>query len=445
MNDTITRPLIPILQEVIPTIYDNTMTYYELLNKVVYILNETVKEVDKYTSQDITVYVDAALQKMIDDGTFDKIISDNLKATQVEDDLNAYIASNNDALAGLTASTNEAISSLKLYRLKGRNLVCFGDSWIAAHNVYANAVYPEIIAADYGMQLLNYAVSGATYSDYNPDKKVLHVITQLEKAIDEMSEEDKNKTSLVIVNCGANDMKHLSANTSTQFRNGVLNFYNKLKGVYPNARICVVLDHWYSGKDYHYLQYSQLLADALKGYKINALYLDSFFNEFCCQTSAYYNSDYMHPNTQGHLAIAALVKSRLMGANWNSKRVGFGVFNVYKTQHPTLKTSTTHFLMDHGMITLPSLTFTCDEDLTGDFGIMTLVEPENDIKANWNILPEGIASGEVTAPDSLKHLGTWYINRNGICRVDLGSNTARTFQLCAIHYPVAGKTAVNPD
>ena len=77
------------VQNVLPQVYDDSLSYYELLSKVVSYLNETIGEVNKlgesfvqlenwvkdyFDSQDFGQMIEDTLDQMVEDGTFDQYI-----------------------------------------------------------------------------------------------------------------------------------------------------------------------------------------------------------------------------------------------------------------------------------------------------------------------------------------------------------------------------------
>lgn len=63
------------IQKTLPQVYDDSLSYYELLGKVVAKLNEVIEKNNEYFSQDFTEFVDTLLTKWKDDGTLDTIIN----------------------------------------------------------------------------------------------------------------------------------------------------------------------------------------------------------------------------------------------------------------------------------------------------------------------------------------------------------------------------------
>jgi parallel beta helix pectate lyase-like protein len=62
------------VQQTIPMVYDDSLSFYELLNKVVIKLNEVIDQSNDYFSKDITEVVEQIMIEWKDDGTLEEII-----------------------------------------------------------------------------------------------------------------------------------------------------------------------------------------------------------------------------------------------------------------------------------------------------------------------------------------------------------------------------------
>lgn len=72
------------VQKVLPMVYDDSLSYYELLNKVVMKLNEVIDESNKYFEQDLKSFVASVLLDWYKDGTLATIINDEVFAEMTE-------------------------------------------------------------------------------------------------------------------------------------------------------------------------------------------------------------------------------------------------------------------------------------------------------------------------------------------------------------------------
>lgn len=109
------RPFRYWCQKVLPLVYDDSLGYYELLNKVVDYINnittdvaslgESYQRLEEYVNSHldteyIKALVDDELDKMVEDGTFDEIVETALdsKFDAYADEINAIIDEQNDAI-----------------------------------------------------------------------------------------------------------------------------------------------------------------------------------------------------------------------------------------------------------------------------------------------------------------------------------------------------------
>lgn len=109
------RPFRYWCQQVLPLVYDDSLGYYELLNKVVDYINNMTKDVaslgesyqklEEYVNshldtQYIKTLVDDELDKMVEDGTFDEIVQSALdsKFNAYAETINGIIAEQNNTI-----------------------------------------------------------------------------------------------------------------------------------------------------------------------------------------------------------------------------------------------------------------------------------------------------------------------------------------------------------
>ena len=63
------------VQKVFPSVYDDSLSYYELLSKVIAKLNELIEQSNEYFSQDLKTYLKEILQEMKDGGDFSDLVA----------------------------------------------------------------------------------------------------------------------------------------------------------------------------------------------------------------------------------------------------------------------------------------------------------------------------------------------------------------------------------
>jgi hypothetical protein len=126
------------VHNVLPTVYDESLSFMELLNKVMLKLNETIGEVNVYFGENIEVHVEAIMEEWKTDGTLDAIINDGL---------DERITANATNITGLETrvTTNEA-DILALQNNSGVSDLANKHEWILKGRVSIL----EYGAVDYG-------------------------------------------------------------------------------------------------------------------------------------------------------------------------------------------------------------------------------------------------------------------------------------------------------
>ena len=71
------------LQQVIPTVYDDSLSYYELVTKVIYKLNEVIDASDLYFAEDIAVIISTMLTDWEASGRLAEIINETLMSEKL--------------------------------------------------------------------------------------------------------------------------------------------------------------------------------------------------------------------------------------------------------------------------------------------------------------------------------------------------------------------------
>lgn len=66
------------IQQVLPTVYDDSLSFYELVNKVVQKLNEVIAQSNEYFSQDISVHVEKIITQWEESGKLHEIINQEI-------------------------------------------------------------------------------------------------------------------------------------------------------------------------------------------------------------------------------------------------------------------------------------------------------------------------------------------------------------------------------
>jgi hypothetical protein len=99
------------VQKIIPIVYDDTLSLYEVTQKVIEKLNETIGAVNEYFGQDISYWIEQILIKWKDEGTLDTIINQtifndlNTKIDTAQTDIAAIQTDQTEQNANIAANT----------------------------------------------------------------------------------------------------------------------------------------------------------------------------------------------------------------------------------------------------------------------------------------------------------------------------------------------------
>ena len=268
--------------KVLPLVYDDSLSYYELLNKVVLYLNHTMEDVnnlskivsDFINSGIVEEEVAAKLDEMVEDGTMDEIINQEL-----------------------FSELNQRIDNLE-----HKKILVFGDSYCTVGGSDDKTIvdYCRTYLGLDSSEMINHSVSGFGYwggvgkwSDL-----VLTVATG-------MTEDAKNAVSDVIFIGGRNDAQLYAQGSRTiadllTARNAA---FENSKTSFPNAKIHSA----FIGRNTNggwFNEFSEVLSKVYKDVQDNgADYYSGIENVFTLRKLAN-ESDNNHPNDDGQKAIA---------------------------------------------------------------------------------------------------------------------------------------------
>lgn len=153
------------VQKILPLVYDDTLSYYELLNKVVVKLNEVIG-VTNDVAQTIETDVSSILNEWLDNGTFDDIINEN-----IFNELNEQITELDGEIDSVNTRVTNVSNSINPFLLKDKKCVFLGDSLTwgdvgdSSHS-QASKPFPTIIEEITGCTSYNYGRKSARMSNY---------------------------------------------------------------------------------------------------------------------------------------------------------------------------------------------------------------------------------------------------------------------------------------
>lgn len=296
---------------VLPQVYGDELSYYELLNKVIEKLNGmgvTVNELIEYVntyfdSKDWQQMVNNKLDEMVTDGTLDSLINQKI------------FGELNDRVSSLESDVNTLSENRKNFR--NCKILCIGDSF--GRGVYDGSEHLEnswpTRLGEYasGSIIYNYCQSNAGFLTL--DKGFLN---QLVKA----KNDGHTDANIIIIEGGHND----GYVSTDNLWNAVVECINYAKTNFPNAVIYVVAanagtDPQITRETRHLVWTIMQSACVLTGVPFFML------NMYLFNVNNTLSGDGIHPNQFGYQILASFMYIMLTGLNMNvndKRALGFG-------------------------------------------------------------------------------------------------------------------------
>lgn len=200
-------------------------------------------------------------------------------------------------------------------RTEGRNCGFIGDSWAYGSGLKnrESERYSRLLCNALGMNEYNVAVSGSGYGARDGKQTFSQQLDLLKSKCDDVD--------YIIVYGGINDLYH-NVMTVSEMVSADKTFVNKAHSLFPHAIIVRagfnMPSKMYANKGrrfftegYEYLKNAQLgYSDFDYGNCLDASDCSKYF----CFNADYYQSDLIHPNTEGHRRIAQYLSCKLTGA-----------------------------------------------------------------------------------------------------------------------------------
>lgn len=136
------------------------------------------------------------------------------------------------------ASNSSAIAAIQkeMYRLRGTELVIFGDSWSAS--TVAAATWPEVVGEITGLNVHNYAINGASFNNSYMNQQVTTFKGD--------SSYDKSKIAAVLMVFGVNDQHVHGIDASTEGTN-IVNWMTQFVDLIPDGAPIIHVANWAYG------------------------------------------------------------------------------------------------------------------------------------------------------------------------------------------------------
>ena len=318
---------------VIPAVNGNAEAVREMQDLFV----ELKSYVDDYfTNLNVQTEINNKLDTMAQDGTLDRIINENIfnDLNNKIDTLEQTTSENFENVDNQIEQTNEnlqqtntdlqnltnAQNPISLY--KGKNLVVFGDSFSQPDIPNSeNEYWVKKVCQATGLISYNFAIAGAGFG-----RSTNLLNTQLTTAQQQMTNEQKQNTSVVIMYAGYNDIAN---NVSDEeILSNFINLVANTHETFPNAKIIVAPFNWGYGsltREYN-IKIETLLVKMIRdtaGYPITFLKMARYW--LLGVVSNFRNE--VHPSVNGYNIIASYMIGAIYG---NSEHVSIGGYVVPK-------------------------------------------------------------------------------------------------------------------
>lgn len=308
------------VQKVLPLVYDDSLSYYELLAKVVKKLNEVIN-VTNDLSKTITQDVTNIMNEWLEDGTLADIIGSTLSDLDDRvDDLESSDAAQNSAISDIqTAVTaaqgnisdlQSAIKFMDPVRLKGQGIVFFGDSWTVggSASIQANR-FSSQLASMLGMTEHNYGVGGAGFT--RPGNLISSQITT---AATEMSTSARAAIPVVVICGGVNDLRNMDVTDQTEFMTNAAATCQAAHTAFPNALIVAVVSNTtLSGMTPEKLRWITAAQERIQYHQSYPVIVPTDCFNWVRNRVTWYQSDGLHLSDLGHGVWANRIAQAICG------------------------------------------------------------------------------------------------------------------------------------
>lgn len=337
----------------------DAITNYQLLGKIVEYLNLNITKTNELGTQvevltnwfnnlDVQDEIDNKLDEMAEGGQLAEIINE-----QIFNELNTQVGTNTgdisdlkDADITLQGNIDTLTNTLEANRnpidfYAGKNFVVFGDSYSQPNIPNSeNEYWVRQVEQATGMHRFNFAIAGAGFG-----RSTNLLSTQLTTAQNQMTAEQKQNTSVVIVYAGYNDIVN-----DVSEEDILSNYIALITGIvqtFPNAKIIVAPFNWQFGslsRDYN----DKIETLIYRMHRVTCMYPVVFLKLarywLMGINSNYRNSN--HPSVNGYKSIASYMIGAIYGSSehvsigWGGMVPSHGARNI---RNFTMKDGWVHF------------------------------------------------------------------------------------------------------
>lgn len=318
-------------QKVLPLVYDDSLSYYELLCKVVEKLNECVDLSNKIASdwddlkntalKLIIEYVDEQINNGTIGTIIDEAVSKNYseletKINNVNNSLNSFENETKDNFNDMNSRISSLATNLNI--LQNRKYIFIGDSWSIQYgsNSYGWMVRLGMLLnienSDqhyYGAGGYGFVSSGGLFS------------TLLENAINDINTSSKrNEITDIVVLGGINDRG------KSGIASAITSFCKTCKNYFPNAKVWIGCLGWGLNYAQAYTigstSYRDYVFGATSNFIGNSVYMKT---EWLAHDYRYFQNEGFHLNDSGIDEVVINLYNILMGGNPQSRSYWVGI------------------------------------------------------------------------------------------------------------------------
>lgn len=296
-------------QKVLPAVYDDSLSYYELLCKVVNYLNDVIENADTTNTN-----VDSLYNSFVQLQNYVNSYFDNLN---LQDEINAKL----DEFVADGTFTNILLGQ---YRY---NIIMISDDYGIApdeNSGWCRHVKDALNLSDENYHI--YAHNGSGFLGYEDSPTFADL---LGNAVEQIT--DKNNITHIIVCGGYNDAARLKGGSyASDVRNGMREFGNIAQSNFPNAKIMVGCPAWgYADNSIHkYINsiintYTQCMGP-IKG----SVYIGGL--ESILHYTGYLDNSKFRPKNVGSILIANCVVNAIKGCQFYTPTDGGEIVPTFK-------------------------------------------------------------------------------------------------------------------
>ena len=284
-------------QKVLPAVYDDSLSYYELLCKVVNYLNDVIKHADT-TGENVANLYNSFVQ-------LQEYVNHYFDNLDVQEEINNKL----DQFAN-----DGTIANILLQRFN-YNIVMISDSYGLTPSSSTNwcTSVKNILNLDDSRCHIK-AHDGSGFVGYNNRPTFVELLTDASEEITEAS-----LITHVIVCGGYNDAAQLQSGTAPSvIRNAISSFGDVAKQLFPNARIMIGCPAWgYADNSIHSSIQSLIniytqCVNLIRG----SVYIGGLEN--ILHYTAYLDKTKFHPTAAGAGLIANCVVNNIQGGQWTT-------------------------------------------------------------------------------------------------------------------------------